>query len=199
MLTSTLVVGDSDRLAVASPRDLIPNVNHAFLMARQIMPIGVDQGCLLCLAVDPADSEALAAMRFASGRDVRFIAGSPEEISRAFQTPSRSKAQRARLTSVPHALEVQWLRELLLDLVQQGGDELLVQRSGDAVLRRQGENIDSHSINPAQAEALIDAIDALIDADSTSEPGFDIAVGKIFRRTSVLSAGNDRRVLIPAR
>lgn len=199
-LPASLVVGENDRVPVADRSDLIPHVNRAFLITRQIVPIGLDEERLLCLAVDPADRAAQDAMRFASGRDVILLAASSQTITAAFdqsaQTPARIKESLGPLASIPHAREVVWLRELLTQVTQSGGDALLVQRSGGTVIRKGQDDIDATITSPAQAQSLIAAIDALTDAhvDREGEPGFDIVFGTNRQRVYIVTAPDYRIV-----
>lgn len=178
-------------------RDLVDGINGAFLFERVVLPTGLDGEQLVCAVTCFDDADTLAALTFASGRQVRSFLATREAILAAMGAPVAKPASLPQTLGVRHAQAVVLLRRHIVQASNEGGEALRIvtDPDGDMVLViRDDQSSELLRLSRRDARALIGAADALAAAGQDGGTGFAVNIaGELYR--AVVEQAPDGRII----
>jgi hypothetical protein len=178
-------------------RDLVDGINDAFLLERLALPTGLDGERLVCAVTRIDDTDTIAALAFASGREVIPLLATTESILAAIVQPAARPASTLNLLSVRHAQAVVLLRRHIVEASSHCADALriVVNDDGGKVLAiGDDQSTELSRLSHRDARALIAAADALAAAGQDGGTGFAVNVAGDLHRAIVEPAEDGRIV-----
>lgn len=160
-------------------RDLVDGINGAFLFERVVLPIGLDGERLVCAVTCADDADTLAALAFATGRQVLPLLATREAILAAIDAPVAKPASPPQTLGVRHAQAVVLLRRHIVQASSYGAEALRIVTDSDGgmvLATRDDQSSELSRLSRRDARALIAAADALAASGRDGGTGFAVNI-----------------------